>query len=69
MIDPRAFRMTTPGELEALDRGEAPTRRILEHPTAIQACTEEAEAAVIRAQPMSGNCRPASASPADRTSW
>jgi hypothetical protein len=56
-LDPHAFRMTTPRELEALRRGERlPTVR-LEHPTAIQACSEEAEAAALRGVPVAAACR------------
>ena len=55
--------MTTPRELEALERGEAPPAEPLEHPTAVQACSEEAEAAAILGLPTAGTCRLVYAAP------
>jgi hypothetical protein len=56
-LDPHAFRMTTPRELEALERGEPQPAEPLAHPTAVQACSEEAEAAAIRGLATAGACR------------
>ncbi|HZV49939.1 MAG TPA: hypothetical protein VFD49_09265 [Candidatus Dormibacteraeota bacterium] len=57
MLDPRAFRLTTPRELEALERGEPLDRRPLADPVAVQACSEEAEAAVLRGLTLAPTCR------------
>lgn len=57
MIDQYAFRMTTPRDLEALDRGIPLAGPALEYPIAIQACSEEAEAAAIRGQATARTCR------------
>ena len=56
-LDLRAFRLTTPGEVDALERGELDGRPALAHPTAIQACSEEAEAALLRGQRVAAACR------------
>ncbi|HLH68413.1 MAG TPA: hypothetical protein VKY90_05165 [Candidatus Dormibacteraeota bacterium] len=57
MLNPRAFRLTTPAELEALERGEAPDQPSLAPPVATQACSEEAEAALLRGLPLAPTCR------------
>lgn len=61
--NPYAFRMTTPRELDALERGEALPAPALEHPTAVQACSEEAEAAALRGLPVAAACRLVFAAP------
>jgi hypothetical protein len=54
-IKPHAFLMVTPKDLLALESGVMPPH--LDYPQAIQACSEEAEAAHLRGVKTAGTCR------------
>jgi hypothetical protein len=54
-INPNAFCMVTPKDLPALERGVKPNQ--LAFPRAVQACSEEAEAAALRGLKTAGACR------------